>query len=1753
MDKSKINQTELSYSCGAGNAKVNLYTGRLFFEHPEISIGLKTYNLTLSHIYNSQLELPVGINTYVGNQWKLNIQQYLYQEGLDYCYIDGGGQCITFKQLTGNIYYDTSGLGLKLYKYSDYSEIQDTSGGKMIFENNRLVKTISGENISIEKIYEYRDDQLVSFYDSRKPDHKIILEYNHNLLDKISIYQRNSKKYEIKYEYDTNQQLIGTTKIVKGVEEKIALFSYSNLYLNYAILMSDQSAIKITYSNDKVSQVDVGIASIGTRNVEKDDIYVKDDLYTNDNHYLGEKYNEIEYYIQPSIVSLGVDKLTHNKITYSLSAHNTHTIVENEQKVKMVYYLNQEGFTVSVLESMNDGNTDLKTLKKMPGWSMLNENGGTDSEKINTHNAFILNTSDVVSTNNGSLMYGRLNELKYYRENMHTNFVNYKCSFWLKLLDEVTNPKVRLTVVSKDKTDTSEVYFDNSAIDSWQEVKIPITILYDDLKSIKLEFLENNANKSIKIADMKLYYESTYNVMLTDGTNWGYLDDVTKIKYIPIDNPEIYKTVHLDDNTYITDQDLQMTYLNRFKLYGNSTIVGDFPLYYNDCTSCMMVKSAYLCTADKEFPIAFGSDDYNQNVFKIDGTRAQYYIESLSPDNNIYIYNIPHFFKQYQIGTDSVECMCMITEGNRYVKYDDTGDVPKDHVESYTITCVDLKGKKVLEQDEYGVQNIYKYDVNGILMKQILTNVKEGSEKIVVNTTTSDTSESINDGIVQNDIYYDETNSNILKMERYGVEESKSQALVNHYEYNEFNDQMKSVKNNFDGINYIKYDKCGRIIEATPKKYDDYNYYGYKFTYSQFGDPTKFFFTYRKDDQIIDNLLVQKIVDRLNNEVTTEYYREASTHDSTTITMDKYGRTNEIDIDGTKVKYTRQQLWESAGAGNLEKLEDNIEEKIYDYTYDEFNNLQEYGWTDNDDGSKLTVKKDGDNTIDYHIKYKFDSEQYSSNLQSELTYDNNIILSPRVDKTTYRQYSNKLENMIAYHYDDFGRINKKESQVYVGDYIVDRKLLEERCYRFETNLLGGDNVVYSCPTPIQYDFGYDYDERGNLKQSKLVHNYQYKFLEVQTTEYIHDYEYNGAEQLVKEYDSHTNTTKEYSYNTDGSINSVSIKRPNVEEKIEKYIYKNGKLSSISLDGNNKELKYDNIGNICKLGTIDYNWKRGNLLKSYSYNGNTTKYYYNGFGKKYKKELSDGTIIKYYYDNEKLIAENWSNGIYISYLYDLEGIIGFTMNKKTSSDIYLESKTYYYVKDQQGNVVSIIGDDKELGHYEYDAFGNCRITKCEDEYAVQLNPIRWKGLYCETESNLYFMNHNTYSPEIRQHLSMNVLENVVSNSTTIYSLYPYQISNSNPINILHAQHTIVSELELVFVPKAKSMFTRYWEKFWRSPIGKVVAIRLTMIALVLAIVTGNIVGFLITLGMVIGTLLVGGIKAGIRSKRQGKGGWNGFVNYINDNWSQTIGVEMAIFIVSIGVSQLFKNCYTDCFIAGTMVLTSIGLVKIEDVKVGDEVWAYDEETKEKALKKVKQLFRKETKEWMHLFVENPITKRTEEIICTPSHRIYIEGKGWIKASDIVESDEVLLYNNTSGIIQRIELERLEQPEVTYNFEVEDYHNYFVSEESVLVHNDCEIKLYRAMSNEEYGSLTKHKKFILKEGKMAEKFMATNYDDALSWGTKFYPDGNFRIVEIRVPTKSLYLMKYYSFLDDIGTAYSAYYKYLNSVMKGFARVL
>ena len=137
----------------------------------------------------------------------------------------------------------------------------------------------------------------------------------------------------------------------------------------------------------------------------------------------------------------------------------------------------------------------------------------------------------------------------------------------------------------------------------------------------------------------------------------------------------------------------------------------------------------------------------------------------------------------------------------------------------------------------------------------------------------------------------------------------------------------------------------------------------------------------------------------------------------------------------------------------------------------------------------------------------------------------------------------------------------------------------------------------------------------------------------------------------------------------------------------------------------------------------------------------------------------------------------------------------------------------------------------------------------------------------------------------------------------------------------------------------------------------------------------------------------------------------------------------------------------CFVAGTLVLTATGHEAIERIEAGDWVWATDPETGETELKQVVQTFRNETKELVH------ITVNGEEIVCTPTHPFYVPQKGWTSAIDLRAGDILVMLNGEYVVVEQVQHELLESPETTYNFEVEDYHTYYVGEKSILVHNKC----------------------------------------------------------------------------------------------------
>ena len=138
----------------------------------------------------------------------------------------------------------------------------------------------------------------------------------------------------------------------------------------------------------------------------------------------------------------------------------------------------------------------------------------------------------------------------------------------------------------------------------------------------------------------------------------------------------------------------------------------------------------------------------------------------------------------------------------------------------------------------------------------------------------------------------------------------------------------------------------------------------------------------------------------------------------------------------------------------------------------------------------------------------------------------------------------------------------------------------------------------------------------------------------------------------------------------------------------------------------------------------------------------------------------------------------------------------------------------------------------------------------------------------------------------------------------------------------------------------------------------------------------------------------------------------------------------------------------CFVAGTEVKTENGNLPIEQIAAGMLVWAWDEETGDIGLKRVVEAYESETCELVHVFVNG------EEIVITPSHPFYSPVKGWTQAVHLRAGDILVLVNGEYVVVEKVQHEILESPIKVYNFHVEDYHTYYVTESGVLVHNKCE---------------------------------------------------------------------------------------------------
>ena len=108
----------------------------------------------------------------------------------------------------------------------------------------------------------------------------------------------------------------------------------------------------------------------------------------------------------------------------------------------------------------------------------------------------------------------------------------------------------------------------------------------------------------------------------------------------------------------------------------------------------------------------------------------------------------------------------------------------------------------------------------------------------------------------------------------------------------------------------------------------------------------------------------------------------------------------------------------------------------------------------------------------------------------------------------------------------------------------------------------------------------------------------------------------------------------------------------------------------------------------------------------------------------------------------------------------------------------------------------------------------------------------------------------------------------------------------------------------------------------------------------------------------------------------------------------------------------------CFVAGTLVMTAVGLVAIENIQVGDMVVSADPDTIEVRNKPVVDVFTRSVDRLVHLTINN------EEIITTFDHPFYVKGKGFVNAEALWIGAELVDNNGNTLFIEQIFRESLD---------------------------------------------------------------------------------------------------------------------------------
>ena len=368
---------------------------------------------------------------------------------------------------------------------------------------------------------------------------------------------------------------------------------------------------------------------------------------------------------------------------------------------------------------------------------------------------------------------------------------------------------------------------------------------------------------------------------------------------------------------------------------------------------------------------------------------------------------------------------------------------------------------------------------------------------------------------------------------------------------------------------------------------------------------------------------------------------------------------------------------------------------------------------------------------------------------------------------------------------------------------------------------------------------------------------------------------------------------------------------------------------------------------------------------------------------------------------------------------------------------MTSDVTYYLQNAHGDVVNLTSETGDKTKtYRYDAFG---VEKNSDENDE--NPFRFSGEYFDKETGTIYLRARYYDPEIGRFISRDTVTGTANDPLSL-NLYTYCRNNPIPLNDPDGH---------------------FWGLVAKAAIGAVINVAVTAVCDYLD--DGE---FNSGAGEYLSAAATGALSAVISpakcaeniAKRMVKSGLKeAAIGAVGDGIKQLADgefdpKEMAINAGKNFVSGALNGKFNaSCFAAGTMIETADGDRPIEEIQIGDLVLSANPETGEIAYKPVVNTYVHVTDTVLYLTIDEEIIETTED------HPFWVEGQGWTSAKLLQPGDVVWLKDGSTQCVDDIEIVELPEGEyvAVYNFEVADFHTYFVSDYDVLVHNDCKNKL------------------------------------------------------------------------------------------------